>query len=723
MASVRTYITETEFARINDPQSSTTYIVLDDNDNINHEGEVYIVQDEFPTPSGAISITANGENIDVKQYATANVNVPNPSTGTLNITANNDYDVTDYAGVSVNVPNPSTGTLNITSNNTYDVTDYASVDVNVPTGEQKTCSFKFASNGNFTFNKLGDGKYYLKKNDGEWTEYTTSQTVSVVNGDIIELKSALTTLPDNNGNERLLTFSSSVSFEVEGDILGTLFGNILTKGGGYEMFKHCTGLTKLPSNMFANYTYIPEKFGEGMFRECTSLTTAPALPATILSNKCYSSMLASCTSLTTAPELPATTLATGCYEYMFYDCRNLTTAPELPATTLATGCYSYMFRGCTILNYIKCLATSFGQNSLSNWVQNVAATGTFVKDANATWTTGTSGIPNGWTTKSNDETKYLTFEVLEPSTTFTWTDTANNNSIEYSIDEGTTWATLSSGSSTPALNTNDIVIFKGSNLLINDGIGNFSSSGQFNVRGNIMSLIYGDNFISQTTISNKQFKNLFKNCTGLINAKNLVLPTSLANNCYEYMFNGCTSLTTAPELPATTLAAYCYQYMFQGCTNLTKAPELPATTLAAYCYQYMFQGCTSLTTAPELPVTTLAERCYANMFNGCTGLTTAPELPATTVTNHCYDGMFVECTSLTTAPELPATRLEIGCYDYMFYKCRSLNYIKCLATNIAGTGNWVSNVSATGTFVKDANTTWSTGTSGIPSGWTVEDAA
>jgi hypothetical protein len=47
-----------------------------------------------------------------------------------------------------------------------------------------------------------------------------------------------------------------------------------------------------------------------------------------------------------------------------------------------------------------------------------------------------------------------------------------------------------------------------------------------------------------------------------------------------------------------------------------------------------------------------------------------------------------------------------------------------LATNITATkclNNWVSNVSATGTFVKSKDATWSvTGVSGIPEGWTVE---
>jgi len=85
------------------------------------------------------------------------------------------------------------------------------------------------------------------------------------------------------------------------------------------------------------------------------------------------------------------------------------------------------------------------------------------------------------------------------------------------------------------------------------------------------------------------------------------------------------------------------------------------------------------------------------------------------------------CTSLTTAPELPATTLVTCCYDHMFYGCTSLNYIKCLATNRdadACTSEWVSNVAATGTFVKAAGMSgWPTGANGIPQGWTIVDNA
>ena len=88
--------------------------------------------------------------------------------------------------------------------------------------------------------------------------------------------------------------------------------------------------------------------------------------------------------------------------------------------------------------------------------------------------------------------------------------------------------------------------------------------------------------------------------------------------------------------------------------------------------------------------------------------------------------MFQYCNSLTTAPELPATTLAKSCYSSMFECCNALNYIKMLATDISATdclSSWVYSVSKTGTFIKNAAmTSLPTGESGIPSGWTVQDA-
>lgn len=125
--------------------------------------------------------------------------------------------------------------------------------------------------------------------------------------------------------------------------------------------------------------------------------------------------------------------------------------------------------------------------------------------------------------------------------------------------------------------------------------------------------------------------------------------------------------------------------------------------------------------------TTLSNFSFGELFYGQTGLISAEHLilPATTA-YICYQNTFAGCTSLTKAPALPATALATQSYDGMFINCSNLNYIKCLATDISAdrcTNSWVSGVAASGTFIKDASMTgWTTGASGIPSGWTVQDA-
>ena len=133
---------------------------------------------------------------------------------------------------------------------------------------------------------------------------------------------------------------------------------------------------------------------------------------------------------------------------------------------------------------------------------------------------------------------------------------------------------------------------------------NFTSDCLVDVEGNIMSLLFGDEFIGETSLEERDgaFAGLFdvvgkikSETLQIVSAENLILPaTTLAYECYAAMFAGCTSLSAAPQLLATTLANGCYDSMFYGCTSLTTAPQLPATTLASDCYGYMFNGCTSL---------------------------------------------------------------------------------------------------------------------------------
>lgn len=356
--------------------------------------------------------------------------------------------------------------------------------------------------------------------------------------------------------------------------------------------------------------------------------------------------------------------------------------------------------------------------------------------------------------------------------------------ISVSTDNGKTWteytsSTGGSGTTIATLNSGEKALVKGENTSYGTTSHSnyFKSTKQFEVKGNIMSLTNGDYFTDANALAETYtFKGMFSGCTELISADKLVLPattlanscysnmfynctnltttpqlpataltnycydsmfyrckslttppdllaTTLAESCYTSMFAQCTSLTTAPELPATTLANYCYSGMFYNCSNLTTPPELPATTLAYECYSGMFQGCRNLTSAPQLVATKLAESCYSQMFTDCTSLTTAPELPATTLAKSCYRSMFSGCKNLTAAPELLATALKSSCYSYMFFNCSKINRIKAMFTTTPSTTytqNWVSGVTSTGTFVKNAAATWDvSGVNGIPTNWTV----
>ena len=234
-------------------------------------------------------------------------------------------------------------------------------------------------------------------------------------------------------------------------------------------------------------------------------------------------------------------------------------------------------------------------------------------------------------------------------------------SISYSLNDGA-WETTEynqQGGNTieVSVSSGDKVRWKGINHTLATPLGGtsyFTSDCPVDVEGNIMSLLFDDEFIGETNLEGRDgaFAGLFCNMDNYEETLRVVSAENLM-------------------LPATTLASDCYNSMFANCASLTTALELPATTLADSCYYAMFANCTSLTEAPQLLATTLTDNCYAGMFDGCT----------------------------------------------------SLNHIECLATSRSGkncTDNWVNGVAENGTFIRDENTLWLRGESGIPNGWDVE---
>lgn len=223
-------------------------------------------------------------------------------------------------------------------------------------------------------------------------------------------------------------------------------------------------------------------------------------------------------------------------------------------------------------------------------------------------------------TPSHDYSQdYFTFRALEDGT-FQFSQTG----LSYSLDDGTTWTSLAAATSTPTVQSGTTILWKGTRTPSQySGIGTFSSTGAFDIEGNAMSLLFGDNFSGRTDLTGR-------------------------NYAFYKLFSGSTTVHSAENM------------------------ILPATTLSNYCYYYMFANCTSLTTAPELLAPTLATSSYNRMFFGCS----------------------------------------------------NLNYIKCLAVNKSAsdsTNYWTYGVASSGTFIKDANTSWPSGENGIPQNWSVID--
>ena len=522
----------------------------------------------------------------------------------------------------------------------------------------------------------------------------------------------------NNRNQQGSFSATGDTFGCSGDIMSLIDADddvaVIPSVYCFSLlFSSCPLITSAPE---LPATTLAERCYYRMFYGCTSLTTAPKLPATTLVKECYADMFGNCTSLTAAPELPATTLASGCYLLMFGGCTSLTTAPVLPATSLASGCYSEMFERCTSLTAAPELPATTLAGACYYGMFGSCTSLTVAPDLPATALT-----EHCYTYMFGNCTSLKAAPTLLPATTLA-------EYCYYGMFRGC--SSLTKAPDLPATALAEYcyyIMFNGCSSLTTapelpaTTLAKYCYYGMF---GGCTSLTVAPE-LPATTLAEYCYYAMFDGCTSLSTAPKLPA-TTLANYCYYGMFGGCTSLTVAPELPATVITEHCYTYMFGNCTSLKAAPTLlPATTLAEVCYYGMFNGCSSLTVAPKLPATTLATGCYERMFYNCSSLTTAPELPATTLAASCYYRMFDGCSSLATAPELPATTLVTLCYKNMFRGCSSLNLVKCLATSIEtdSSPNWLYGVASTGTFIKNPSMNdWPSGASGIPEGWTVQDA-
>lgn len=294
---------------------------------------------------------------------------------------------------------------------------------------------------------------------------------------------------------------------------------------------------------------------------------------------------------------------------------------------------------------------------------------------------------------------YLCFTALEDGE-FTYRISLNTglslfSYIEYSIDEGTTWVRADNvdgeavSISTPTIPAGGKVYWRGEGESCSTRFGSdlysyFSSTGKFNVSGNVFSLLIKKFDENSTRGQFNVFNSLFQNCK-VVDASELILGNvSGGFNTYQAFFKNCIYLTGAPALQSDNLRPSQFNEMFRGCTSLTTAPELLSTTLSQSCYQRMFYGCTSLVNVQStLPALAMTNGCYLSMFEGCTSLINIPNIQATTLADSCFYDMFRNCTSVTTTIDFDKwATLYNSCFRGMYDGCRGLTTIKSLPSNI-----------------------------------------
>lgn len=569
------------------------------------------------------------------------------------------------------------------------------------------------------------------------------------------------------------------------------------QGCYYAMFGNCKQLVnapQLPATELAAGCYM------SMFHSCWALQNAPQLPATTMYQSCYQSMFQDCKNLLTAPELPATTLAEYCYKQMFWgctllvnipsilpatelwpscyaamfqDCLSITTAPELPATTfknpaivqtvnngLAMYAYTVMFSGCTRLQYIKAMFASIPdnytiRNFTSDWVYNVASTGTFVKNGGATWNEiGKDGVPSGWTVVydgarwitveneyiCNGRSKYTKEkEQISSDGGETWTDTGRTRRGEIISETSTDcskWVTDTDAPTVTALNQRFVKMKE--QLTYDDGetwedtgntkyvidstyVADFDS-----FKNEYLTVEVNDNMTTLTFRRGNTSKSGWNDFNNMM-ARGVTIDE-----------NGATYSSWIPSMPYIQNYDF-IQFKAEGYASSTQRPNLQSD--APY---RVFGNVNSLFASDNFATDTTikqilrlfyysnvedAENVYSDNSNDCKEwfyycdkLVKAPKV---IYNSKYYEGMFKNCTSLTKASRFAGSDVGYKGFVSTFSGCTKLIEARIDAVNIYSTSTtniqyMFNGVTTNGTLYVPSNSPFITGTyiSAVPSTWT-----
>lgn len=336
--------------------------------------------------------------------------------------------------------------------------------------------------------------------------------------------------------------------------------------------------------------------------------------------------------------------------------------------------------------------------------------------------------------------------------------TGNNsfNHISYSLDGGDTWTTVNNINGqavdvvTPSVAQGSFICWKGKGSMMNGC--KLTSTGQFDIGGDLFSLIFEDTYETSHTIAAQYvFHELFLDNANLIHAKHLKIEfDNTIEYCLYRTFKNCINLEDTPKITWNTSSAWAtfrecfygcsslkeishpfqtfdfsnggnWTYAFRDCVSLEKVPDIYITAFNGDNMVGMFEGCTSLKNCPikSLP-NILANDCCRSMFNKCSNLSSWDFTITSTLASSCFRDMF-NSTAMKEAPVLTADVLVQQCYANMFENCKNIDWIKMLATDISASDclfAWLRFAKNTTdcVFVKNINATW---TGEVPSNWKI----
>lgn len=513
------------------------------------------------------------------------------------------------------------------------------------------------------------GSYSLDAGN-TWTSYTLASSQSLSKGQYISFKGTLSATTSS---------SNTLKFGISGGAVA-VNGNLMSLT--YE-------------SDFSTRTSIDYEYNFGFLfsdNDCVSSLEDQGLgfgefilPATILTEGCYSNLFIDCSGLSgLPPELPATNLPSYCYDAMFYHTNIKLYAVKsgknrrgyrIPTSGTATGSSPYFMMtvvnkdGSTLatpsLNTTYYLPADYAINKViyndETLVDLTSSTvtaagllkGTFAYDADGYLIEGTrSEIPYVEGVGITFENDYASLSEIE---TLPSLDLTNVYSMDYMF------AFCSS------LKNADFSILP-----------NFNTSNTVRYRymfyqcTSLQEIVFGDNFVVPMDATTRS---MFSYCSSLKSLDLTGWGTSNAAN----MFSNCTSLQSV-DFTDFTLGVECISLagMFYNCTSLTSLKFDPddKTRDGVTKIDSMFYNCTALT---DLYVSIYAGEVtkMSNMFMNCSSLTSLDMTnirPLTKVTD--MGQLFAGCSKLATLKtDSDFGSAVITNMRSMFFNCNALTSI------------------------------------------------